>query len=1253
MAENIPIIPIVLGFKSDQNAALKELAKTLNVAQDKLNGKPLKYTLTGDKAQFEEMVTAISKLGLGKIKLEFDTTGVDRLKKYVEQDGKSIGESFSSSINKSFKTRDIEKKVKDIIVNTTGKSEDRAKITSARTLEDTARTLGKTVFNKKGFNEALNVGDINGILKYISACEDLAIILKQIDKLGKGSSLNEKIFTLPNLQKNVEEAFNSTNASNVISNFIKQYEQKISNLETYLSNALGDAWNDIDSSAKVTLNNLKLQLKSIESEIDRFQNALNDADFKKLKENINNTFNNMNPSSDLDNKNLANLIKEYVSLGGNFNNLSKSIRDYYNSFKDDSYLKEFYIDAQNIEKVSEKLLNLESKKGFLKKEIANYPSTPSSLQSSNNSPTSPVDTNDITSQNKLQTELKETANDFNNVTKNAKEAAVAIDNVGAPSITATSGDTIPTENIASMDGSTSSQEVTDLNLIAEAANKVKAAIDSKTTSIVLEEQQMRQSASKEVQSLLAIIEKVDLLTTEISNLANIKLPEIKLDFLNGNGEASSIIESLKSLEGISNNSNISSFISSFSNLANSLQIIKDNFSSLDNLNQLSISKASVTNFESLSNALIKLKDSLKDLPDGANDFLTSIKEISKQSESLKNLSIVLKSAPKSLEKLSKEIEDASNTDTKEIFDMKPLEESLKNIGKYQLSIEKLKGDKSKSAELEYFNKLLEQEVSIYTELYKTASSSKNFDQSEYNEKALAIQKEIEISKELIRIRKQDKETEQQSKQNTSDEESLAAIKRQIDALRARAEAYKSVNSKLFKSVDPNAQNLVNEFNKFLNTLDLTESQLNDIKKGISTTFGGKSIKETYYATKNLSGEFSTLRNEIKSSGFAAKSLGDLLKESFSNLGRYFFGAGMIQELQQGVRQIYENVRNYDESVVNLQIASGKAKDEVSSLMSSYNNMAKTLGATTKEMADSADTWLRQGYSLKETNELIEASLVQSKLGQLESAESTKYLTSALKGYKVEVEDALNVVDKMSAVDLEAAVSLGGLAEAMAETANSARIAGISMDKLLGYEAVIGEVTQDAMSSVGNSLKRIFSRMGNVKAGKFVDDEGEDISNVEKVLGKLGIKLRDTKDEFRNFGDVLDEIADNWNTFTSVEQRAIVTALAGATQAEKLLVLLENYGDAIKYTETAMGASGTAMEKFGAYQEGIEAKTKRLQASFEGLSNTFLSSDFAKGGLDFLSSLLSGLDGLIEKLGTVGTLATIGSGVLGAKGLGLT
>lgn len=438
--------------------------------------------------------------------------------------------------------------------------------------------------------------------------------------------------------------------------------------------------------------------------------------------------------------------------------------------------------------------------------------------------------------------------------------------------------------------------------------------------------------------------------------------------------------------------------------------------------------------------------------------------------------------------------------------------------------------------------------------------------------------------------------------------------------------------------------------KITGDISQLEKMINEISK-----MGFQDLKIDFDTT-GISSLKSSLKQDGKELGNAL-SVGNinprdfsLLIESFRNL-RKNFGAGMLQELQQGIKQVYENVKIYDEAALNLQMASGKTREEVNSLIVSYTDMSKALGATVAEMSGSAESWLRQGYTLKETNDLIEASLVQSKLGQLNSAESVKYLSSALDGYKIQAEEALSVIDKMSAVDYEAAVSLGGLAEAMAETSNSARIAGVSIDKLLGYEAVIGEATQNSMSSVGSSLNQIFSRMGDIKAGKFVDDEGEDISKVENNLGKLGIKLRDTQNEFRNFGEVLDEIASDWSSFSDAEQNTIITALAGTAQAGNLLVLLRNYGEAIKYTETSIGASGTAMEKFSVYQDSIEAKTKKLQSSFQELSNTFLDGSFVKDGLDFLSGLLSGLDTLIEKLGTVGTLATIGGGVLGAKGLG--
>lgn len=84
-------------------------------------------------------------------------------------------------------------------------------------------------------------------------------------------------------------------------------------------------------------------------------------------------------------------------------------------------------------------------------------------------------------------------------------------------------------------------------------------------------------------------------------------------------------------------------------------------------------------------------------------------------------------------------------------------------------------------------------------------------------------------------------------------------------------------------------------------------------------------------------------------------------------------------------------------------------------------------------------------------------------------------------------------------------------------------------------------------------------MGNVAAGKDTDDEGESLNDVETALNKMGIALRSSKNEWRSFEDVLDEVASKWDKFTGTQQDQIATAIAGTRQRENFRALMRQLG----------------------------------------------------------------------------------------------
>lgn len=273
-------------------------------------------------------------------------------------------------------------------------------------------------------------------------------------------------------------------------------------------------------------------------------------------------------------------------------------------------------------------------------------------------------------------------------------------------------------------------------------------------------------------------------------------------------------------------------------------------------------------------------------------------------------------------------------------------------------------------------------------------------------------------------------------------------------------------------------------------------------------------------------------------------------------------AKILNKIPQDIQKVIQYTKELDAAMTNIRVVTGASAEEAQTLARGYTQLAKELGITTVEVANSANEWARQGYEAEQANQLIIASSKLAKLGMISTTEATKDLTSAIKGFKLSTEDAMSVVDKLTKVDQVAAISAGNLAEGLARVATTAQQAGLSLDETAAMVTTITEVTQRDASTAGEALRTLISRYSNVKAGVFTDmsDSAEEtsgnINDIEKVLSKLGIRIRTSGTEMRSIEDVLDELAEKWNTLDDVSRNAVASAFAGK------MTYARNYGNII-------------------------------------------------------------------------------------------
>lgn len=350
---------------------------------------------------------------------------------------------------------------------------------------------------------------------------------------------------------------------------------------------------------------------------------------------------------------------------------------------------------------------------------------------------------------------------------------------------------------------------------------------------------------------------------------------------------------------------------------------------------------------------------------------------------------------------------------------------------------------------------------------------------------------------------------------------------------------------------------------------------------------------------------------------------------------------IMRTIKSAAKEAVSTVKDLDSSLTEQAMVTGKTREQTYALLKSYQDLAGQLGATTKEVAEIATQYMRQGKTVSDALVLTEAAISAAKVAGISAADSINYLTTALNGFQLSANEAMDVSDKFAATAANSATSYDEIATALSKVASQANLAGMSIDYTTALLAKGLETTREAPETIGTALKTIIARMRELSDYGETLGDGTDINNVESQLAYVGIALRDQNGELRSTEEVLDELGKKWDTLNSNQQAAVAKALAGTRQQSRLIAMMTDYERVIELQEISQRSQGATLTQMNTYLQGMSASLNKVQVGWEKIVTNIVDNEKIINGVSLIGDLLDTVgDFLSTDFGLVSTLTTI-------------
>lgn len=343
--------------------------------------------------------------------------------------------------------------------------------------------------------------------------------------------------------------------------------------------------------------------------------------------------------------------------------------------------------------------------------------------------------------------------------------------------------------------------------------------------------------------------------------------------------------------------------------------------------------------------------------------------------------------------------------------------------------------------------------------------------------------------------------------------------------------------------------------------------------------------------------------------------------------------GFYQVLNLTKRAITEmktHIQELDSVMTKIAVVTNMSQNDLWGQIGKYSEMARQYGVAIKGVYEVSQLYYQQGLQQGDVMNLTQETLKMARIAGIDYATAADYMTTAIRGFKLEMTDAAHVTDVFSALAASTASSTEELATAISKTAASAASVGSSFEATSAMMSTMISTTRESATNIGTALKSIISRYGEMKENMTgTDAEGEEYSlnKVDKALQTIGISIHDAAGQFRDFDDVILELAESWDKIDKNTQRYIATVMAGNRQQSRFLALVSNVDEYKRALEIASGAEDTGELQTLKTLDSIDAKIEQMKVTVQEFYTSSGIQDLYKGILDTITNVISGMNSL--------------------------